>query len=95
MDFERNSPVEKKLDLKLKLQRHSIRFSDGYYCNMLQSMDELIIQGTSSFPRKMDKHYLCDDNKPSFKQSAGRVHITWDMEASNCFIMPHVHNLKG
>ena len=65
------------------------------YSNMLQSMDELIIQGTSSFPRKMDKHDLCDDNKPSFKQSAGRVRITWDMEASNCFIMPHVHNLKG
>ena len=46
------------------------------YSNMLQSMDELIIQGTSSFPRKMDKHDLCNDNKPSFKQSAGRVRIT-------------------
>ena len=65
------------------------------YSNMLQSIDELIIQGTSSSPRKMDKHDLCDDNKPSFKQSVGRVCITWDMEASNCFIMPHVHNLKG
>ena len=62
---------------------------------MLQSMDELIIQGTSSFPRRIDKHDLFDDNRPSFKQSVGRVRITWGMKASNCFIMPHVHNLKG
>ena len=46
------------------------------YSNMLQSMDELIIQGTSSFPRGIDKRDLCDDNRPSFKQSTGRVRIT-------------------
>ena len=31
---------------------------ESCYSNMLQSMDELIIQGTSSFPHRIDKHDL-------------------------------------